>query len=190
MSYAIPTNELTLTDLRAYKAKAIEAGIQRALGLRLARVREELIVREANPFPDFSAPGAVGWVNNYYVTIGAAGLNAWTLVYPTAVAPTLARTQVAVFYKIADQAVLGAVPVVTAVRFAVGPTGATTLGSFFIQTFTDIKMEPEVWLSEPVIYDPDDVLCIEFYGRANTNVAGEELSFGCFIIERTGATVS
>ena len=190
MSYVIPTNELTLTDIKAYKDKAIEAGIQRALGLRLARQREELVVREANPMPDFSQPGAVGYTNNYYVTAGAVGLNAWVSVFDTALPPTLARTQVAVFYKIADQAVFGAVPVITAVRFGVGPTGATTQASFFTQTFTDIKLESEVWLSEPVIYDPDDVVFIQFYGRANTNAAGEELSFGCFIIERVGATVS
>ena len=190
MSYAIPTNELTLTDIKLYKEKAIEAGIERAIALRLARVREELVVREANPDPDFSVPGAVGWATNYYVTIGAAGAGAWTLVYPTAVSPTLDRTKVAIFYKVADHAVFGAIPVITGVRFSVGPTGATTRASFFTQAFTDNKLESEVYLSEPVVYDPDDTVFIEFYGRANTNAAGEELSFGCFIVERTGMTVS
>jgi len=192
MSYAIPTNELTLTDIRLYKEKAIEAGIERAIALRLARVREELVVREANPDPDFSVPGAVGWVTNYYVTRGGVGAGAWTDVFSAAAlaVPTLDRTKLAVFYKIADHAVFGAVPVVTAVRFSVGPTGATTKASFFTQAFTDNKLESEVYLSEPVIYDPDDTLFIEFYGRANTNAAGEELSFGAFIIERTGMTVS
>ena len=190
MSYAIPTNELTLTELKTYKQKAIEAGIERALALRIGRGREELVVREAEPMPDFSAPGAVGYTNNRYLTAGGVGLNAWTSVFDTAAVPTLGRQQVAIFYKIADHGIAGAVPVVTAVRFQVGVAGASTIASFFTQTFTDIKLETEVWLSEPVIYDPDDMLFIQFYGRANTNVAGEELAFGCFIVERIGATIS
>lgn len=187
MSYAIPTNECTLTALTNYKLAAVEAGVDRSLAVGLARKREELVVREANPFPDFSAPGAVGWTNNYYVTAPAVGALAWALVFDTAAAPTLLRTQIAVFYKITDASTN---PVCTGVRFRVGPTGATTKASFFIQQFIDIKLEPEVWLSEPVVYDPEDVLFIEFYGRAATPVGGEEIGFGCFIIERVGATVS
>jgi len=36
MSYAIPTNELTLTDIKAFKLAAIEAGVARALALGIA----------------------------------------------------------------------------------------------------------------------------------------------------------
>lgn len=188
MSYVIPTNELTLTDIKNFKIAAIEAGITRALALGLARSREELVVREANPDPDFSEPGAVGYAINYYVTLAAIPLTAgtWDLVFSTVTAPVLARTHVAVFYKIADA---DEDPQVTGVRFRVGPSGATTKASFFIQLPIDNKLEPEVWLSEPVVYDPEDTLFIEWCARINTPDP-EELSFGCFIIERTGATVS
>ena len=192
MSYVIPTNELTLTDIKNFKGAAVEAGIARALALGLAQNEKELVVREAHPGTDFSLPGAVGWTNEYYITQGAAGALAWAGVFDTSVAavvnaPQLARTSVAVFYKMMDAA---EDPVVTAVRFRVGVTGATTKASFFIQPFIDIKLEPEVWLSEPVVYDPEDWLYMEYYGRANTAAGGEELSFGCFIVERTGGTIS
>lgn len=192
MSYAIPTNELTLTDIKAFKTGAIEAGILRALALGLARTRDELVVREAHPGTDFSLPGAVGWTNEYYVTAGGIGALAWVGVFDTSTAavvnaPQLARTSVAVFYKVMDAA---AEPVVTAVRFRVGVTGATTKASFMLQQFIDIKLEPEVWLSEPVVYDPEDWLFMEMYCRANTADDGEELSFGVFIVERTGGTIS
>lgn len=192
MSYAIPTNELTLTDIKGFKTGAIEAGILRALALGLARGKEELVVREAHPGTDFSAPGAVGWANEYYVTAAGIGALAWVGVFDTSTAalvnpPQLARTKVAVFYKIMDAE---RNPVVTAVRFRIGATGATTKASFFTQQFIDIKEEPEVWLSEPVVYDPEDSLFIEMYCRANTPMGGEELSFGCFIVERTGGTIS
>jgi len=187
MSYAIPTNELTLTDRKVFINNAIEAGIARALSLGIARNKEELVAREAHPGTDFSLPGAVGWTNEYYVTQGAAANLAWALVFDTNAACQLARTAVAVFYKIMDA---DADPVTTAVRFRLGVTGATTLASFYIQQFIDIKLESEVYLSEPVVYSPEDWLFIEHYGRAATGANGEELSFGCFIIERTGGTVS
>jgi len=193
MSYAIPTNELTLTDIKSFKTGAIEAGILRALALGLARTREELVVREAHPNTDFGTPvGTNGWTNEYYVTAGGIGALIWAGVFDvsTAVAvfpPQLARTAVAVFYKIMNAA---AEPVVAAVRFRVGTTGATTKASFMLQQFIDIKLEPEVWLSEPVVYDPEDWLFIQMYCRANTAEDGEELSFGVFIVERTGGTIS
>ena len=194
MSYAIPTNELTLTDIRGFKTMAIEAGIARALALGIGRTREELVVREANPLPDLGSVAlGTGYAANYYVTTALVPGAAWFPVHNTAVvagavnAFTLARTQVAVFYKIADAT---ANPECTGVRFRVGPTGNTTKASFFIQLPLDIKLESEVYLSEPVVYDPEDVLYIEFYPRAILGPNGEELSFGCFIVERTGATVS
>jgi hypothetical protein len=187
MSYAIPTNEITLTDRKAFVNAAIEAGITRALALGIARSRQELVVREAHPGTDFTDPAGSGWTNEYYITPGAAGALAWALAPDTGAVPQLARTKVAVFYKIMDAA---ADPMVTAVRFRVGQTGATTKASFFIQSFIDIKLEPEVYLTEPIVYDPEDWLFIQFYGRAATAVAGEELGFGCFIVERVGGTIS
>jgi hypothetical protein len=187
MSYAIPTNELSLADRKSFVAGAIRAGIDRALALGIARVEQELVWREAHPGTDFTDPAGSGWTNEYYVTPGGAGALAWALAPDTAAAPQLGRTKVAVFYKIMDAA---EDPVVTAVRFRVGATGATTKASFFIQEFIDIKLEPEVYLSQPVVYDPEDWLYIEFYGRAATAVGGEELGFGCFIVERVGGTVS
>jgi len=189
MSYVIPTNELTLTDIKSFRGGAIEAGIIRALALGIARNREELVVREATPHTDLW-DGVSGYAAEYYTTraLFPAVAGTWALVYDTALltAPALGRTKVAVFYKIADSM---ADPQVTGVRFRVGATGATTKASFLIQLPIDNKLEPEVYLSEPVVYDPEDIMFIEWVARAATP-ATEELSFGCFIIERTGGTVS
>jgi len=188
MSYAIPTNELTLTDIKTFKNGAIEAGIARALALGLARTRDELVVREAFPNTDFGA-GAVGWTTEEYLS-GAIAVAGWGSPFDAgalpANAPTLARTKVAVFYKFADTE---ANPVVTGVRFRVGATGATTKASFFVQMPINTKLEPDVYFSEPVVYDPEDVLYIECYYTAAVAVA-EHIPFGCFIVERVGATIS
>ena len=181
MSYAIPTNELTLTDIKGFKGAAIESGIARAIALGVARTREEMVVREALPGIDFIlAYGAT--IENYITGILVAG---WQLCGALGVAALLPVGEVAVFYKMYDWQ---AAPDVTAVRFRVGATGASTKASFMIQQPIMTKLEPEVWLSEPVVYDPQDILFIECY--AVVGGATEDLGFGCFIVEKLGATIS
>jgi len=188
MSYVIPTNELTLTDMKAFRGGAIEAGVQRALALGIARVREELVARDAFPRADFGT-AATGWVTEHYLSMVIPAINAWcsafTLVLPGS-AHQLGRAQVAVFYKFADSE---AQPVVNAVRFREGATGASTKASFFLQLETQVKLEPDVYFSEPVVYDPDDWLFIEIYPTGNLG-GQENIPFGALIIERTGGTVS
>lgn len=180
MSYAIPTNELTLTDIKTFRSQAIEAGIARALSLGVVRSRQELVVREAHPLTDF--PGA--WLTEYYIS-AAPGAVGWMWAGDGAAVGLLPVAKVAVFYKCADAA---ANPLFTAVRFRVGATGASTKASFFIQLMVDNKLETDVYFSEPIVYDPQDSLFIQAYARLGG--AAEELSFGCFIVEKVGATIS
>ncbi len=190
MSYPIPTNELTLTDIKAFRGAAIESGIQRALALGIARVREELVAREAYPLDDLGAVAVQGWGTNEYLSFALPAANNWGSAFSNGALPgsqrQLATTQVAVFYKFADTEQN---PVVTAVRFRKGVAGATTLASFFLQLPTEAKLEPDVYFSEPVVYDPQSWLFIEVYSTGNVGNQ-ESIPFGCFIIEPTGGTVS
>lgn len=191
MSYVVPTNELTLTDIKTYKTAAVRAGIVRALALGLARTEEELIVRQALPNTDFP----LGWFQEEYrnPVVAAAGwgcpfdLNLAGAGVLPGNAPVLANSKVAVFYKFADYT---AAPVVTGVRFRVGGTGATTKGIFQIQLDTNSKLEPDIYFTEPVVYDPQDVVFIELYYTAAVGVGAEQFAFGCFITERAGSNVS
>jgi len=203
MSYAIPTKELTLTDIKGYKAEAILAGLLAAeeSGIGKAGIMQpdgsrkgcNLTVREAHPFIDFGAPVGMGWTTDWYrgPAIGAAG---WGSVFNSGAlplfAPVLARTKVAVFYKFQDSSGAVAPPTIMAVRFRLGAGGATTLASFFTQMPTQGNMEPDVYFSEPVVYMPEDALFIEAYYNAGVALAVEEFAFGCFIIERIGAIIS
>lgn len=192
MSYSVPTAELTLSDMKGYRTAAVNAGISRALALGLARVRGELVVRDALPFTDFGAPAASGWLIEHYITAGAvASAGAWISAFsggalPGAV-PQLARTKIAVFYGWADPM---ANPIATGVRFRLGATGATTKAVFLPQMSIDAKLEPDVYFTEPVVYDPEDFVYIELYTTANTPAGGELTPFRCLIIERVGGTVS
>lgn len=189
MSYAIATKELTLTDRKLYIAGAIEAGIQAAIGAGIG-TRKNLVAREAMPFVDFGG-GGIGWtLQDWYrgPAIAAAG---WGSVFNFGAigvaAPTLLRTKVAVFYKFQDSSVA---PLITAVRFRVGTTGASTKATFFIQMPTQGNLEPDVYFSEPVVYEPEDVLFIEANYSAPVLAGVEQFSFGAFVIERVGPNVS
>ena len=189
MSYVIPTNELTLTDMGRFRGAAIEAGIARALSLGVARVREELVARDAFPLADFGT-AATGWNTEDYISMVIPAANAWCSAFSTGALPgtqhQLGRAQVAVFYKFAD---VEAAPVVNGIRFREGVAGASTKASFFLQLETMAKLEPDVYFSEAVIYDPDDWLYIEIYPTGN--IGGQEhIPFGAIVIERTGGTIS
>ncbi len=188
MSYAIPTTELTHTAIQGFKMGAIEAGIQAAMAAGIG-ARSQLVVREAFPFTDFGN-NALGWLLEVYTNpiIAAAGWGSpFSAGAVPAFVPQLARTKVAVFYKFANTS---AIPLTTGVRFRLGNTGASTKATFFIQLPTEAKLEPDVYFSEPVVYLPEDWVYIELYYSAGVAAGGQTIPFGCFIIERIGATVS
>ena len=191
MSFIVPTNECTLSDLKAFRGAAVEAGISQALAHGIARERSGLVVRHALPFTDFGTLAVNGWQIEAYrnPVIAAAG---WGSIFdgsasPLVAAPTLAPTKVAVFFKFADYT---AAPVINGVRFRIGGTGASTLGTFFMQLETGAKLEPDVYFSEPIVYAPQDVVFIEAYYAAGVAALGETFAFGCYIVERLGANVS
>lgn len=185
MSYAIPVDELSLSKIELYRKAAKEAAIKRALDLKLVADRTELVFKECAPGTDLTNPAGTGYTNETYIT-GAAVINTWTSVFDTAAVPQLANNQIAVFYKITDETVPAAC---SAVRFRLGPTGTSTLGWFHIEQFLNIKLTPEVYLSEPIVYGPSQWLFIEFYPRIAVAV-GERIAFGCFIAEPLGGSIS
>ena len=190
MSYAVPTNELTLTDRKMFIAAAIDKGVDRAIRLGMASTKEELVVREAFPHADLGLAATNGWLTDDYLSMVIPAANAWCSAFSAGALPgtqfQLGNNQIAVFYKFAD---VEAAPVVNAVRFRLGAAGATTLGSFFVQLPTMAKIEPDIYFTEPIVYDPQSWLYIEIYPTGN--IGGQEhIPFGCFIIEPTGGTVS
>lgn len=186
MSFAIGTDELSPSRLQAYTEKAQQAALRRAMDLKLANSMGELVFKEAAPGTDLSQPAGSGYTNETYLT-GAAVVNTWTSVYDTALVPVLGQRQIAVFYKVYD---LAAAPAASAVRFRLGPTGATTLAWFHMEEIINAKLTPEAWFTEPVVYGPNEAMFIEFYPMAAVGAAGERLGFGCFIAEPAGQSIS
>jgi hypothetical protein len=197
MSYAIPTNELTLADIRQFKMNALAAGVQvaarRGIGDSLydsvTNPKGNLIARAGYPFTDFGN-GALGWATENYVNPAIAAVG-WGSVFSTgalpAFAPQLATNKVAIFYKFANTT---AIPLITAIRFRIGNQGSSTKASFYLQLETEAKLEPDVYFSEPVVYEPQDFIYIEAWYTAVVGAGGQTIPFGTFVIERLGPTVS
>lgn len=184
MSYPIATSELTLTDLKAFRGGAVEAGIARALHLAVATNREELVVYEALPLTNM---GAALYLQENYITGALAAAGIWQSSGDGLGVGTVPVGQVLVYYKAANAAAVAA-PLVTAVRFRVGATGASTMAVFFIQMMIENKIESDVYFSEPVVYDPSDRLFIQVYPTAIG--AAEPVSLGCFVVSRLGPEIS
>lgn len=185
MSYTIPKDELSIARIEGFRSMAKAAALRKAQNLKLASTLDELVFREAAPGTDLSQPAGAGYTNEVYLT-GAIGANAWTSVFDTAVVPTLGQRQVAVFYKVWNRT---APMTITAVRFRLGPTGATTLGWFPIEQM-DLQMTAELWFTEPIVYGPNERMFIECISPIAIPVAGQQLGFGCFIVEPVGEAIS
>jgi len=182
MSYSIPTNELTLTDIKTFRGGAVEAGIARALDLRIGLSAKELVVYEALPLTNM---GAALYTTEQYVTAALVAL--WQSSGDGGGVGTVPVGQVFVFYKAANASAV-VPPLAIACRFRVGLTGASTKAVFQMQMAIENKMESDVYFSEPVVYDPQDRLFIQVY---STGIgAAENFSFGCFVISRLGPEIS
>jgi len=185
MSYPIPTSELTLTDTKAFRGGAIEAGIARALKLAIASDRNELVVFEALPNTNF---GAALYLTEQYITAAGPAAAGWVSSGSGGGVGTLPVGQVAVFYKAANASAV-VPPVFIACRFRIGATGSSTKAVFHMQLAIENKMESDVYFSEPVVYDPQDRLFIQLYAAVGAGAA-ENFSFGCYIVSRLGPEIS
>ena len=183
MSYPIPTNELSLSDTKAFRGGAVEAGIARAIALSIGPNRNELVVFEALPLTNF---GAALYTTEQYVS-GVSGATGWMSSGDGAGVGTLPVGQIAVFYKAANASAV-VPPLLIACRFRIGATGSSTKAVFQVQLAIENKMESDVYFSEPVVYDPQDRLFIQVYATAAG--AAENFSFGCFIVSRLGPEIS
>jgi len=182
----IPQEELTLTEKRNYCSKALEAGIDRALDLKLAGNRRELTFRHAENTPDF------GCTVNYWLTQTLAAIPGPYTVFNgaagAALVPRLGATQVAVFYK---AAVLSVPNPFTVLRFGVGPAAGaptTTRGHVDLEQL-ESYLTCVGFLSEPIPYDRNEWVNICVENKINTG-AQEHLVLGCYIIEPVGGIIS
>lgn len=183
----VPSEELTLTDKKAYCSRALEAGIKRAEAKAIG-TRGELVHRHAELALDFGQAAAV---NRWFTQVLAAAPGPYTVfsgALGVALVPQLANNKVAVFYK---ASILSTPNPFTILRFGLGPTAGapTTTKAHLDLEQLEGYLVAIGFFSEPLTYDPQDWVNVCVENKINTG-AQEVLVLSCYIVEPVGGTIS
>lgn len=196
MSYGIPTDELTLTDMKEFRKGAKNSGIKRAVALRIAPAEglqtmpdgstrhPGLVVRTAQNIADFGC-GQEWWLTMPLLVAGAQ-YSVFATAVPAALTPILANNRVAVFYKVSVETVPGPVSLLS---FREGAAAGTTYAVFDLEDIY-VKQVPEMYFSEPVVYDPQRVLNVVVTCRLVPPGVAAQVRLGCYIVEPIGPVIS
>ena len=185
MKILTPTENLTLTDRKAFVEAAIRLGIARALKRGLAGSENELVIRHLRCLADlgtaiegwFTAPLLVA--NTPYSVFQAIGAVGVGVAVP--------NNNVFVFYKAGVQTPGVPMPV-SLLNFAQGAAGGTTYAQFDLEQFAN-QLIPEGYFSEPVVYEPGEVMLITATARVATLLPAA-VQLGCLVIEPKGPVIS
>jgi hypothetical protein len=178
VSVLVPKDELTATDQKNYKTKAMEAGLKRATE-KLGVGADELMVRHAENILDF------GTALEQWNTAALAAVGTAYTVFQAIPAPTLANNKVAVFYKIGIQTVP---PPVGLLTFRSGGAAGNIKAEFDLEQIANC-LTPEGYFSEPIPMDPTETFAVQVIAIIATGVLAR-VQFGCYIIEPKGQRIA
>lgn len=179
MSYIIPRDECTLTDLRNFRDAAVEKGIQRAVELRIVTDRKQLVVRG---FQNIADAGAAldQWRTTALVAIGAE-----YGCFQNAAVITLAPNRLVVFYKIGVEEI--PMPV-SLLRFRLNAMAGNITAAFDLEQLIN-SLVSEGYFSQPVIIDPNTLFTANVVCRINTG-AFTRVQLGAYTIEPVGGIIA
>lgn len=184
-SYVIPTEELTLTDIKQARADATAAGIKRAMALKIATSEDGLLVRECDNVIDFGC-GVGGWLTMPLLVAGNL-YSVFATAVPAALTPVLAVNRIAVFYKVGIET---APTPVDQLNFREGVAAGTTYAVFDLEGLAT-KLVPDGYFTYFPVYDPQRTLNVVVRCRIVLGVGVQaRVRLGCFIIEPTGPVIS
>lgn len=180
-SYMIPTEELSLTEIKGFKQAAIEAAKDRALTLGIVGSEDELVVRDIWPQTDLAVTGVAN--NEWWWTGPLAAVGVWQ-AYVNAV---LGITRTLVFYGIGYNS---AAPSVSMVRFRSGPGGTGRTAAAVNLELMQCKMVTDCYISGPITYDRNETVFIDILPRLVVAAPGHNLILRGYIIEPRQELVS
>lgn len=173
------TEELSISDRAAARRAAIALGVKRAITRGLAGSEEGLIARQAENIADFGS-AADQWLTGALNVLGTA-----YTVFNNIAAPALANNKVAVFFKVGVET---APMPVSLLSFRQGAAGGTTFAIFDLEQLIN-ALSPDGYFSEPIVYEPAEVLNVTVTCRIATLLQAR-VQLGCYIIEPIGPTIS
>ena len=177
-SYIVPVDNMTLTDQKSYKQKAMAAGLARMIDLKLATTMEDLLIRAIRPNADFGVGVGAAAEENWRFNL-AVGANANAIT--VAVRPA---NEIIVFFGIDNW---DANPEVTMVTFKTAAAGGTTKMMVDTQLCRGY-LNSAGFLSEPVVYDPQEPIFVDI--AADAVAATQQCIFNGFVMTKRGQVVS
>ena len=178
-SFIVPVDNMTLTDQKSYKARAIAIGTSRMMELKLATSVDDLLVRLIRPNADWGVGVGAAGEENWRFNLAVAGLNANAVT--VAARPA---NEIVVIFGIDNW---DANPEVTLVTFKTAVAGGTTKMMIDMQLCRGY-MNSAGFLSEPVVYDPQEPIFVDI--AADAIAATQQCIFNGYIITKRGQVVS
>lgn len=179
----IPSEELSLAERKAAKQNALTYAFERARIRGISSNPNELVVRAPRCNQDFAAA-----VNGWF-TAALAVANTTYSVFQAVAAPAVAANNLIVWYGAAmlTPAVAGGL-VASFLNFGQGAGPATTYAQFDLEALTPYQIQAG-FFSEPIVYEPLEVMNITVTCKVATGIAAIVPLFG-YVLEPRGPVVS
>lgn len=183
-SYFIPTDELTLTDIKTFKENTIAAGVERAVFKAIGANEQELAIRDIRPLIDFPVTWA-GQVDRWLLPATPAAIAAGTM--SVWINEALPVGRVLAIYGVAVES---AAPECSVMLFRGGPAGQGRTAAVIELEKIYTKENTDGFLAEPVTYDPQETVYIQVYNRLAIAATGTVIQLKGYIIEAKQEQVS
>ncbi len=212
-NYLVMSNDMTLTDKKDYRLNALAAGLERCGLKSIGDIKADIPGLAGTPDADKSS--RVNLIKNYIMTgqwprsidqrelapltdfTVAAAQDSW-LTVALAVGGVVSALNAAatyqlivghlmVCYGVSVESAVVPMPV-SRLIFRRGGVAGNIQAQFDMEEM-GVRWEPDAFLSEPVVIDPQDVFAIQVLGRAVV-AAGARVHIHNFLFESSGQVIA
>lgn len=212
-NYVILSNDMSLSDKKRYRMSALAAGLERCGTVNIGSINADIPGLEA--IPEANKAARVQQIQNYIETgawprsidqrelapltdfVAAAAQDSWLTVALTVggvvsalsalAAYTLPAGRLMVCYGVSVESPIVPMPVSRLIFRRASAVG--NIQAQFDMEPMGIRMEPDAFLSEPVVLDPQEAFAIQVMGRAIV-AAGARVHVHNFLFETTGTLIA
>lgn len=178
MSYIIPKDECTLSDMKSFRDRALSAGISRA-ATKLGVSPSELCARQFLNVLD-AGTALEQWRTAALAVVGTA-----YSCFQAVAAPTLANNKLLVLYGVA----LEEVPVpVSRLTIRSGGAAGNIMAEYDLEQIIN-SLTLEGYFNEPICIDPTQIFAVQVTARIATGLF-TRVQFRNFLIEPIGQTIA
>lgn len=182
MSVLLAKDELTLSDMRAFRDAAVNAAVERAVNLRIAPTAGQLTYRPFLPTLDAGVGVAI---DQWRTAALVAPIGTDYTLFVGVINPVLAVTQVAVFFKVGLEETPSPV---SKLLFRTGGAVGNITAIFDLEQIINGDVM-EGYFSEPVVIEPSELWAAQVRTRIATG-AFTRVQLGGYVVEPVGRTIA